>query len=460
MQFPIRKGDRLKNGGKVTGDSPWTIFIGEPLAREGVRQLVMQSFLSPSACKTLLVLWFWFISFHSTLALAEENAGVELTYWSRSFSGTIASKRIKVDLQAVEGHVSGSYCYEPCGKSGLSRIKLEGRQQQDHLELTETAYNKKSEQIVSGKWAVVMQHTSSRGIWSSPDGKKSWPIALSEKSSGKHPFPFEIRLLASAEPTYGDSHCSDPPLISEIRLYKNSRLVQTLPTASQGTCRMFLPVIVDINFDGYPDLMLAQTLPAGPNVPYDYWVYDPAQGKMVSVSDEMADVTSPDFDPMNKIISVSWRASCCEHGVTTYRWKGKHLVHIDTASSYFQPEIIDGKLAICYIMPAYQRNGRIEYPDAVYQHGATLRTTPLRLSDCSDVSPYDLSGFQDRVEIQIWSEDLPSTKLVRTERLHWKKTPVPGGKTMYCPDIPVFNHGAIERHLLTAADQCSDTSVE
>ncbi|WP_431825009.1 XAC2610-related protein [Burkholderia sp. F1] len=459
MKSSVCKGDQLESGGEVTGDSQWIEFMDGPLARKGVRQVFMQSSLTP-VCRTLLVLWFCFISFHSALCLAEENADVELSYWTRSFSGTIAGKRVKADLEAVGGHVSGSYCYEPCGKSALPRIQLEGKQQLDHVELSETTYNKKSEQIVSGKWALVLQRTSRQGTWSSPDGKKSWPIALTETNSGKHPFPFEIRLLASAEPTYGDGRCSNLPLISEIRLYKNSRLVQTLPTASQGMCSMFLPEIVDINFDGYPDLMLAQTLPAGPNIPYDYWVYDPTQGKMVSVSDEMARVTSPDFDPVNKIISVSWRASCCEHGVTTYRWKGKHLVEIDTAPSYFQPEIIDGKLAICYITPAYQRNGRIEYPNAVYQHGATLRTTPLKPSDCNDVLSHDLSGLQGRVEIQIWSGNSSPAKLVRTERLRWKKTPVAGGKTMYCPDIPVFNHGVIKRHLLKDSDQCSDTPVE
>ncbi|MFA8389007.1 hypothetical protein ACEPUD_02645 [Burkholderia ubonensis] len=139
MQSPIRKGDRLENGGKVIGGS----LMNEPFTREGVRQVFMQSFLSPSARRTLLALWFCFISFHSALCMAEENAGVELTYWTRSFSGTIAGKRVKADLEAVGGHVSGSYCYEPCGKSGLSRIQLEGRQQMDNVELSETAYNKK-----------------------------------------------------------------------------------------------------------------------------------------------------------------------------------------------------------------------------------------------------------------------------------------------------------------------------
>lgn len=35
MNSPIRKGDHLENGGEVTGGSPWTEFMGRPLARKG-----------------------------------------------------------------------------------------------------------------------------------------------------------------------------------------------------------------------------------------------------------------------------------------------------------------------------------------------------------------------------------------------------------------------------------------
>ncbi|WP_341312354.1 PAAR domain-containing protein [Paraburkholderia sp. IMGN_8] len=36
MKSPIRKGDKLELGGEVTGTcSPWTIFMGRPLARKG-----------------------------------------------------------------------------------------------------------------------------------------------------------------------------------------------------------------------------------------------------------------------------------------------------------------------------------------------------------------------------------------------------------------------------------------
>lgn len=35
MTSPIRKGDKLENGGEVTGGSEWSEFMGRPLARKG-----------------------------------------------------------------------------------------------------------------------------------------------------------------------------------------------------------------------------------------------------------------------------------------------------------------------------------------------------------------------------------------------------------------------------------------
>ncbi|MEX3937451.1 PAAR domain-containing protein [Paraburkholderia phymatum] len=35
MKSPIRQGDKLENGGEVTGGSTTTTFMGLPLAREG-----------------------------------------------------------------------------------------------------------------------------------------------------------------------------------------------------------------------------------------------------------------------------------------------------------------------------------------------------------------------------------------------------------------------------------------
>ncbi|MDN7701944.1 MULTISPECIES: PAAR domain-containing protein [Burkholderia] len=35
MKSPIRKADKLEHGGEVTSGSPWTTFMGRPLARKG-----------------------------------------------------------------------------------------------------------------------------------------------------------------------------------------------------------------------------------------------------------------------------------------------------------------------------------------------------------------------------------------------------------------------------------------
>ena len=35
MKSPIRQGDKLENGGEVTGASPYMNFMGRPLARKG-----------------------------------------------------------------------------------------------------------------------------------------------------------------------------------------------------------------------------------------------------------------------------------------------------------------------------------------------------------------------------------------------------------------------------------------
>jgi hypothetical protein len=403
------------------------------------------------------IIIFWAISSVTLInAIAKDTPAVELKFWYRSFHGTIASKHVKVSLEKVGHHISGNYCYAPCAKNGADQIQLSGEQQQDGISLTETAYNSKSgESIISGRWKLNSGDVNGKGIWFSANDSKSFPVALVEDKNNGRSFPFEIRLLASADPVYGD--CSDPPVISEIRLYRNNRLVQTLPTASQGTCDMFLPEIADINFDGYPDLMLAQTLPAAPNIPYDYWIYDPVRKKMIPASKEMEDVTSPELDPIHKMIYVFWRASCCEHGVTTYRWKGKHLVQVDTQTSYFQPEMIDGKLAICYITPEYQKNGRIGFPDAVYLKGTAMHTTHKNLADCSDLSPDDVSGYDGRVEIQIWSSNTSSARLLRTESINLEKVTSSDGKSIYCPNIPVFNKGKIERKLLRNPEQCTNT---
>ena len=41
--------------------------------------------------------------------------------------------------------------------------------------------------------------------------------------------------------------------------------------------------IEDLNFDGYKDLRLQKGTPAGPNIPYLYWIYDPSQNEELEI---------------------------------------------------------------------------------------------------------------------------------------------------------------------------------
>jgi hypothetical protein len=77
--------------------------------------------------------------------------------------------------------------------------------------------------------------------------------------------------------------------------------------------------IVDADFDGHNDIMLMQFLPASPNIPYYFWLYDPATGLFAEDS-TLEEITSPEFDAATKTITSSWRSGCCDHGVSTYRY--------------------------------------------------------------------------------------------------------------------------------------------
>ncbi|NVJ11280.1 nitrite reductase, partial [Myxococcus sp. AM001] len=176
------------------------------------------------------------------------------------------------------------------------------------------------------------------GTWTSPNGKRTLPLALSQNQDDLEArFPYEIRLLADTLPAEEGDGCPTPPLVSAIRLYKDGALIQTLETESQGTCSIFTPYLIDANFDGWPDLSLAMFLPAGPNIPHQTWLYDVATGRFVDAPAGLQDISSAEFDPVHRIVYSYWRASCCEHGVSTYRWNGGDLEEVDTQSSYLLP---------------------------------------------------------------------------------------------------------------------------
>jgi hypothetical protein len=103
----------------------------------------------------------------------------------------------------------------------------------------------------------------------------------------------------------------------------SGQLVQTI-TPPENYCSCDLPIdqpfiVDDVNFDGREDLRLLQFLPAAPNLPYYFWTYSPVLHRFARAP-LLEEITSPDFDPVHRLITSFWRSGCCDHGLNIYRY--------------------------------------------------------------------------------------------------------------------------------------------
>lgn len=386
-------------------------------------------------------------------------SSVEFPVWSRAWSGTLGSKQVEIVLKRTADGLLGSYCYQPCRIQTRNQLVLTGRIRGEGAELTERDSGHGA--VTTGTWHIESLKDDITGTWTPPNGKQTLPLALRQihtQSDLEARFPYEIHLLADALPEKEDDGCPTPPRVSAIRLYKDGALFQTLETESQGTCSVFTPVLVDANFDGWPDLSIAQFLPAGPNIPHQTWLYDAKTGRFIDAPATLQDISSTEFDPIHRIIYAYWRASCCEHGVSTYHWKGDDVEEIESQSSYFLP-LLDGTTRrLCYIAPRYG-DGFIEFPSRVEQ--AADGGLKLRQID-PETCDIDNGTLLERTYIEIWKPSPPGQKstLLRTEEVAWKPTETPAGQR-YCPEVPFFDNGRIRRMVLSEnPDLCSEKAPQ
>ncbi|ALM83315.1 hypothetical protein [Bordetella sp. N] len=382
---------------------------------------------------------------------AASTATVEFPAWAADYQGKIGNRNIRVSLQRVADHVSGNYCYEPCDANKILKLRLDGTWQANGTAMKEYDQSTSGkEHPVTGRWDMRPDGAGWTGTWASPDGKRSLPLTLSV-TSGAHAFPYEVRLAADRMPASSGDCATDVPHVTQIRLYNDGQLVQTLPTDSQGTCRIFVPQTDDINFDGWPDLTLGQFLPAGPNIPTSAWIYDPATGKFDDVSAAMENMTSPNFDAANKLIWDFQRGSCCDHYVTIAKWKGKELVQVEQGESFYQPVRIKGQMRYCYVMPTY-RNGHVEYPDATWNAGdRLLQRNP---ADCENEPP----DSWDRVHMEVYLRDTRTGEISHeySEKVQMETTQIKG-KTMQCPYVQLLDNGKVDAVSLKDPDYCTAT---
>lgn len=95
-------------------------------------------------------------------------------------------------------------------------------------------------------------------------------------------------------------------------------------------------IIEDMNFDGFEDIRLVQFIPASPNVPYYFWVYDVRRERFVQ-NKGLEEITSPVFDHKRKLITSFWRSGCCKHGSSRYKYINGHPTLIEESEVALDP---------------------------------------------------------------------------------------------------------------------------
>lgn len=117
--------------------------------------------------------------------------------------------------------------------------------------------------------------------------------------------------------------------ISVIKKADNKLLQTIIPPENKFFCDMpedQVFIIEDINFDKINDIRMIQFIPAAPNIPYYYWTFNNSK-RQFERNTSLEGITSPDFDHKREIITSFWRASCCDHGLSVYKYiNGKPIM--------------------------------------------------------------------------------------------------------------------------------------
>jgi hypothetical protein len=86
-------------------------------------------------------------------------------------------------------------------------------------------------------------------------------------------------------------------------------------------------VIEDMNFDGYKDIRIQSFVPAGPNTPYYYWLWDNNISQYVR-NEDLEKITSPEFDNEKKLVVSHIRISAMEYWTHKYKYENNELILI------------------------------------------------------------------------------------------------------------------------------------
>lgn len=128
----------------------------------------------------------------------------------------------------------------------------------------------------------------------------------------------------------------------KIEIYQagvSGRLIQEIPLNKTRTTdgRTLGLVVEDMDFDGYKDIRIQSGIPAGPNIPYLYWIWDQKAGAYISNPD-LEQITSPVFDSDSQTIQSFVRESAASYSENTYRYIDKIPTLINRIERVADPE--------------------------------------------------------------------------------------------------------------------------
>ncbi len=83
--------------------------------------------------------------------------------------------------------------------------------------------------------------------------------------------------------------------------------------------------LLDMNFDGYADIRLAEFRAAGPNTPFLNWLFDPASRRFLP-SQALNALNAPAFDAASQQVVDRWRDGAARYGTDLYVWRDGELV--------------------------------------------------------------------------------------------------------------------------------------
>jgi LysM repeat protein len=91
--------------------------------------------------------------------------------------------------------------------------------------------------------------------------------------------------------------------------------VSAMPTITEDTVAFD---VEDINFDGYHDMRLMESMLGTANAKYLYWLFEPQTGRFVK-NTALSAIISPRVDAENKQIISAWRDGCCYYETDYYQ---------------------------------------------------------------------------------------------------------------------------------------------